>query len=83
MPIIELDNPAYNLSDPKSSPAGFFCPANVWISDDRKEVIVTGGNITFHEGREFSTGYISQKSDLDCALEAFERGFQGYYKKNK
>ena len=60
-----------------------FCPANVWISEDKKEVIVTGGNITFHEGREFTTGYISQKTDLDCALEAFERGFQGYYKKNK
>jgi hypothetical protein len=61
---------------------GLRYPANVWISHDKKEVLVTGGNITFHEGREFHCGRLTEKSDLDCALVAFEKGFNCYYKKN-
>ena len=59
-----------------------FCPGNVWVSNDKKEVMVTSGNITFHEGREFHHGNLTEKSDVDCALDAFSRGFNGYYKNN-
>ena len=58
-------------------------PGNVWISKDKNEVIVTSGNITFHEGRDFHAGILTEKTDLDCALAAFQKGFCGYYKKNQ
>ncbi|MBU0687501.1 MAG: hypothetical protein KKB81_06630 [Candidatus Margulisbacteria bacterium] len=84
MPMIELDiitTPDTEEREVTLSSDSFYCPGNVWISDDRKEVIVTSGNITFHDGREFSTGSSTEKTDLDCALQAFQRGFSGYSKK--
>lgn len=76
----------YEIDEMTAEDANFneiFCPGNVWISSDKKEVMVTSGNITFHEGREFHHGYLTEKSDVDCALSAFEKGFNGYYKKNQ
>ena len=80
MAVIELNYSSKTL-EANPSKKSHSCPGNVWISTDKTEVLVTGGNIHFHEGREFHAGFSNEKSTLDCALEAFERGFSGYYKK--